>query len=200
MGRGRLHPKARRVILFLHTQRLLIRNFIDADLENFLSYRNDPIVAKYQGWDFPYPREKALLFIEEMKDIHVPRQGRWLQLAVELKEAGELIGDVAFRVKNNDARQTVIGYSFASTHWQKGYATEALTALLDYLFEDVDMHRITADCDVENTGSWKTLEKLGFRREAHFIESFSVNGEYTSEYHYGILQREWRAKTAFRNC
>jgi len=186
--------------LFLHTQRLLLRNFVDNDLEPFWAYRNDPAVAEYQGWDFPYPREKALLVIEEMKDIHAPRQGRWLQLAVELKETGGLIGDVAFRVKNNDARQTVIGYSFASAHWQKGYATEALTALLDYLFEDVDMHRVTADCDVENTGSWKTLEKLGFRREAHFVESFPVNGEYTSEYHYGILQREWRAKAAFRNC
>lgn len=180
--------------MYLHTQRLLLRNFANSDLEPFLAYRNDPEVAKFQGWDFPYPREKAAAFIENMKDMHAPKMGQWIQLAIELKETGELIGDVAYRVKNNDARQAAIGYSLASTYWRKGYATEALTALLDYLFEDVDMHRVAADCDVENTSSWKTLEKLGFRREAHFVESFFVNGKYTSEYHYGILQREWRLR------
>lgn len=180
--------------MFLHTQRLLIRSFTDSDLEAFFAYRNDPAVAKYQGWEFPYPRKKAEAFIEDMKDVHAPKQGAWLQLAVELKETGEVIGDMAFRVKSTDARQVVVGYSLASAHWRKGYGAEALAAVLDYLFEDLDAHRVTADCDVENTASWKTLEKLGFRREAHFVESFLADGEYTSEYHYGLLQREWRAR------
>ena len=77
----------------------------------------------------------------------------------------------------------------------KGYATEAILKLLDYLFVDIDLHRVVADCDVENVASYRTLEKLGFRREAHFVESYPVNGVYTSEYHYGMLQREWREKT-----
>ena len=62
------------------------------------------------------------------------------------------------------------------------------------------MHRVTADCDTENIGSWKTLEKLGFRWEAHFVESFPVYGGYTSEYHYGLLQQEWRAKIGQGNA
>lgn len=186
--------------MFLHTQRLLIRNFTASDLEAFLAYRNDPEVAKYQGWSLPYPREKGEAFIAEMEDIHAPKQGQWLQLALELKETGALIGDVAFCIKDDDIRQAVIGFTVASAYWQKGFATEGLTALIDYLFEDIDLHRITADCDTENTGSWKTLEKLGFRREAHFVESLFINSEYTSEYFYGLLQREWRAKAAFRNC
>jgi aminoglycoside 6'-N-acetyltransferase len=124
----------------------------------------------------------------------------WLQLAIELKTTGELIGDVAFVIKADDIRQAVIGFTIASAHQKQGYITEAATALLDYLFEDLDMHRVIADCDTENIGSWKTLEKLGFRREAHFVESLLIGNEYTSEYHYGMLQREWRAKAAFRNC
>ena len=94
----------------------------------------------------------------------------------------------------------MVGFTIASTYQKNGYATEALTMLLDYLFEDVDMHRVVADCDTENIASWKTLEKLGFRREAHFVESLLIGKEYTSEYHYGLLQREWRAKAAFRTC
>ena len=186
--------------MFLHTQRLLIRNFNVSDLEAFLAYRNDPDVAKYQSWSVPYPREKAEALIHEMQDIHAPKVNEWLQLAIEAKETGELIGDVAFVIKGDDARQAIIGFTIASAHQRKGYITEAATALLDYLFEDLDMHRVTADCDTENIGSWKTLEKLGFRREAHFVESLLIGNEYTSEYHYGLLQREWRAKAAFRNC
>lgn len=180
--------------MFLHTQRLLIRNFTNPDLEPFLAYRNDPEVAKHQSWSLPYPRSRAEHFIREMKDVHAPKQGEWLQLALELKETGELIGDVAFCIKEEDVRQATIGFTIASAFWQKGYAAEALTALLGYLFEDIDLHRVVADCDTENIGSWKTLEKLGFRREAHFVENLLINKKYTSEYYYGMLQREWRAR------
>lgn len=186
--------------MFLHTQRLLIRNFKASDLEAFLAYRNDPEVAKYQSWSLPYAREKGQALIREMQDVHAPKQGDWLQLALEIKETGEMIGDVAFGVKEEDARQATVGFTIASAYQKKGFATEALTVLLDYLFEDVDMHRVVADCDTENVGSWKTLEKLGFRREAHLVESFPQGKEYRSEYFYGLLQREWRAKAAFRNC
>ncbi|MBL8098617.1 MAG: GNAT family N-acetyltransferase [Anaerolineales bacterium] len=178
----------------LHTQRLLIRNFQNSDLEVFFNYRNDPLVAKYQSWSLPYSQEKAQAFINEMKDIHAPKQGQWLQLAVELKETGSLIGDVAFCIKDDDIRQATIGFTISSAYWNQGFATEALTVLLDYLFEDINLHRIVADCDTENIGSWKTLEKLSFRREAHFVESLLIDGVYTSEYHYGLLQREWRAR------
>jgi RimJ/RimL family protein N-acetyltransferase len=180
--------------LFLHTQRLLLRNFTASDLEAFLAYRNDPEVAKFQSWSLPYTHEKGEAFIREMQDMHAPKQGDWLQLALELKETGALIGDVAFGVKKEDIRQCSVGFTIASAHWKCGYATEAMTALLDYLFEDVDMHRVVADCDTDNIGSWKTLEKLGFRREAHFVESFLHGGQYRGEYYYGLLQREWRAR------
>lgn len=180
----------------LHTQRLLLRNFQDSDLETFITYRNDPLVAKYQSWSLPYSHEKAKEFIDEMKDIHAPKQGQWLQLALELKETGILIGDVAFCIKDDDIRQATIGFTISSGYWNQGFATEALNVLLDYLFEDINLHRVVADCDTENIGSWKTLEKLGFRREAYFVESLLIDGKYTSEYHYGLLQSEWRNKKA----
>lgn len=180
--------------MYFQTTRLTLRNFMDNDLESFLAYRNDPEVAKYQGWGMPYPREKAEKFISSMKDKSAPKQGEWIQFAVALKDTDELIGDLGCFVKKEDIRQSVIGFTIASSHWRKGYAVEVIPLLLEYLFEDMDMHRITADCDVENIASYHTLEKLGFRREAHFVESFLINGLYTSEYHYGLLQREWREK------
>ncbi len=182
--------------MFLQTARLMLRNFQDSDLEAFFAYRNHPQAAKYQGWEFPYPREKAERFIREMKEASLPRQGEWAQYAVALKGTGELVGDLGCYVKKNDSRQAVIGFTIAPARWRQGYASEIIPALLRFLFEEMNMHRVSADCDAENVASYKTLEKLGFRREAHFVESFPINGAYASEYYYAMLQREWRAKSA----
>jgi RimJ/RimL family protein N-acetyltransferase len=142
--------------MILNSQRLLIRNFRESDLESFLAYRNVPEVAQYQGWEVPYPREHAIKMIDQMKDMQAPKAGHWLQLAIELKETGQMIGDLGLRVNAEDARQAVIGFTIAPEHWRKGYAVEAITTLLEFLFDDLDLHRVSADCDVENTSSWRT--------------------------------------------
>ena len=180
--------------MYLHTTRLILRNFLDSDLESFLAYRNDPIVAKSQGWGILYPREKGEAFILSMKERVALKQNDWIQYAVALKDTDELIGDLGCYIKKDDVRQARIGFTLAAKYWRKGYISEVIPYLLEYLFEDMDIHRVAADCDVENIASFRTLEKLGFRREAHFVESFLVNGVYTSEYHYGLLEREWREK------
>jgi len=179
-------------MLHLITPRLIIRHLRDPDLESFLAYRNDPEVARYQGWNVPYTRENALEFIAEMKDKQ-PTPGEWLQLALELPETGEIIGDVAVHMMKSDPRQAYLGYTIARPHWGQGYASEAVRAVLDYLFCELNLHRVVAECDVENTASQKLLERLGFRREAHLIENIFFKGQYGSEYHYALLQREWRS-------
>lgn len=176
--------------LQLETERLILRQFNASDLETFLGYRNDPEVAKYQAWEYPYPREKAIEFIQKMS-IAIPAHSDWLQIALELKVTGAMIGDVAFFVKREDERQAMIGYSLARPFWGNGYAFEAVCRLLAYLFDELNLHRISAECDVENAASWRLLEKLGFRREAHLIENIYFKGAYGSEYHYAMLLREW---------
>jgi RimJ/RimL family protein N-acetyltransferase len=178
--------------MYLQTKRLVLRNFIDSDLEPFLAYRNDPEVAKYQGWGIPYSLEKGEAFVSSMKERVALKQGEWIQFGIALKETDELIGDLGCYIKEDDMRQARIGFTLAAKHWRKGYITEVIPHLLEFLFEDMDIHRIVADCDVDNVASYRTLEKLGFRREAHFLESYLMDGVYASEYHYGMLQREWR--------
>jgi RimJ/RimL family protein N-acetyltransferase len=178
--------------MYLQTKRLVLRNFIDSDLEPFLAYRNDPEVAKYQGWGIPYSLEKGEAFVSSMKERVALKQGEWIQFGIAFKETDELIGDLGCYIKEDDVRQARIGFTLAAKHWRKGYITEVIPHLLEFLFEDMDIHRIVADCDVDNVASYRTLEKLGFRREAHFLESYLMDGVYASEYHYGLLQREWR--------
>src|SRR5512134_3110270 len=100
----------------LETDRLHIRRFQDSDLESFLAYRNDPQVARYQGWDVPYPRERALEFLEEIKNKDPQVQGEWFQAALEEIETGEIVGDVAYYLKKDDP-QAYIGFTVARSRW-----------------------------------------------------------------------------------
>jgi RimJ/RimL family protein N-acetyltransferase len=178
--------------LHLETPRLILRPFRDSDLEPFLAYRNDSEVARYQSWDVPYPCESGIQFIELMKYANPNNRGEWFQAAVELKSTQEMIGDVAFCTTVTDERQALIGYSVARPHWRHGYAFEAIGCLLGYLFDERGLHRVIAECDVDNVASWKLLEKFGFRREAYLVENIYFKGRYGSEYHYAMLVREWR--------
>lgn len=179
----------------LESPRLVIRNFCDPDLETFVAYRNLPEVAIYQGWKLPFPREKALELFENVKNKDAVGQGDSIQLAIELKSTGELIGDVGIFVFRYDERQARIGFTIVPAYWRRGFATEATTRLLGYLFDECDFHRVSADCDVLNTGSWKMLEKVGFRREAHHVSSYPMGkNQWNDEYVYAMLASEWKGK------
>jgi RimJ/RimL family protein N-acetyltransferase len=176
----------------LESERLRIRRFQDSDLDPFWNYRNDPEVARYQGWGVPYTREKAKDFIVEMKAKRPSMQGEWFQAAVEEKNSGEMLGDVAFYPKKRES-QAYIGYTIARPYWRKGYGREAARCLLVYLFSELDLHRVIAVTDVKNIASFRMLEHLGFRREAHFIENLIFKGNWASEYYYAMLKREWES-------
>jgi RimJ/RimL family protein N-acetyltransferase len=178
----------------LETNRLIIRPFEERDCEPFAAYRGDPLVAEYQGWQMPYTLDLAVAFVAEMKASEPAIPGEWYQLAFELKEGGAMIGDCAFQCSMDDPRQALIGFSLARPYQRQGYALEGVSRLLDYLYRDLNLHRVQAECDVENLSSAKLLERLGMRREAHFVDSLWFKGRWASEYWYGLLQREWLAR------
>jgi RimJ/RimL family protein N-acetyltransferase len=179
--------------LTLETPRLLLRPFQTVDLQPFLDYRNDPQVYQYQGWKTPYTRDDGLEFIARMQTTTPGTPGEWYQLAIVPRDSETMIGDVAFHITRSDPRLAYLGYSLARPAWRQGYAREAVHKLLDYLFRVQDLHRVVADCDVENQASINLLERIGFRREAHYLDSFWLSREarWGSEYLYALLQREW---------
>ncbi|MDZ8108994.1 MAG: GNAT family protein [Nostoc sp. DedQUE12a] len=176
----------------LETPRLVLRGFQDSDIVAFLSYRSDLQVAKYQSWDTPYSEVEALKFIQSMKQSIPGVLGEWFQVAIELKDTGEMIGDCAFCILADDGRQAEIGFTLMRSHQGKGYATEAVTKLLEYLFTEYKLHRVRANCDRANIASAKLLERVGMRREGHFIKSLWFKGEWVDELWFAILGDEWQ--------
>ena len=89
----------------------------------------------------------------------------------------------------------MIGYSIATKHQGHGYATEALSALLDYVFGTLNKRRVTAGADADNNASIALMERVGMRREAHFIESVWFREKWADEVRYAILQSEWQHRS-----
>jgi aminoglycoside 6'-N-acetyltransferase len=178
----------------LETERLTIRRFEMDDAPAFAAYRSDPDVARYQGWNAPYSQEQAAAFVRAMRRVKPGAPGKWLQLALQVKATGELAGDCAFNLHKDDPRQATIGLTLARPFQGQGYGHEAMTRLLDYLFFELKLHRVRADCDVLNQAAFSSLEKLGLRREAHFVESLWFKSGWASEYWYAILEREWAGR------
>jgi RimJ/RimL family protein N-acetyltransferase len=180
--------------MLLKSRRLFLRSFQPTDLEGFAAYRSDPEVARYQSWTPPYSLAQAAAFLQEMELAQPGKPGTWYQLAVERQDEPGMVGDCAFHVLAEDALQAHIGFTFSRAHQKQGYATEAVSRLLDYLSGDLGLHRVCAICDADNVASYRLLERVGMRREAHFIENIWFKGAWGSEYNYAILDREWSLK------
>jgi len=182
-------------MIFLRTQRLTLRPFRESDLPAFAAYRSDPDVARYQSWTAPYSPARAAAFWDEMQHAQAGKPGTWFQLAVERQAQAGIIGDCVFQVLAEDDRQALIGFTFSREFQRQGYASEAVRRLLEYLFDDLRLHRVSAICDVENGPSYRLLERVGMRREGHFIENIWFKGAWGSEYMYAILDSEWSARS-----
>ena len=131
--------------------------------------------------------------IEELKSEQPGTLGEWFQFAIELKETGALVGDSALKVEE-DGRQAEVGFTLSREHQGKGYASEAVSRLLDYVFGQLDLHRVYAITDQENAPSVALLERLGMRREGAFVENAWFKGRWSSEYLYAVLRDEWLQK------
>ncbi|MCU0610828.1 MAG: GNAT family N-acetyltransferase [Candidatus Eisenbacteria bacterium] len=178
----------------LDSRRLILRTFCESDLAPFCAYRSDSEVARYQSWVAPYPRDKAAAFMRDMRAKEPGEPGQWYQLAIVVRSSRRMVGDCAFHILAEDPRQAEVAFTLARRHQGHGYATEAVARLLGYLFDEFDLHRVIGICDAENAPSARLLERVGMRREAHHVESHWLKGEWTSEYVYAMLQREWRGR------
>jgi len=176
----------------METKRLIIRTFQADDWQDLHEYLSDGQVVKFE----PYRP-----FTEEQSRQEAARRANDKNfLAVCLKENGKLIGNLYFAAQQpDDFMAFEIGYVFNRQYQGRGYATESVRRLLRHIFEDRNAHRVEAFCNSENTASWRLLERLHMRREAHLLENvfFFTDEEgnplWLNSYSYAMLQSEWQA-------
>jgi len=170
-----------------HSSRLFMRRVAQQDIDVEIAQQQDPEVMKY----IREPNNEAQAR-ETFAQMVAPWQvdnadTSWATINVERQTDGVSIGSLAFRFESFDAGIVEIGYRFVPKYQGQGYATEAVTQLLIWLFNTVGVHKVVAKCDPENIGSYKLMEKLGMQREALLRQHYKIGEQYSDEYIYGLL-------------
>jgi RimJ/RimL family protein N-acetyltransferase len=178
----------------LETERLLLRPFAEDDFDAVHAIRTDPSVFRYL-YSEPHtsPEETRDLLRRRMASATLEEEGQWLSAAAALRETGELVVEVVLKWESAEHRQGELGYIVHPAYNGRGYAAEASLPILRFGFETLGLHRIVGRLDARNAASARVLEKLGMRREAHFVENEFVKGEWTGELVYAVLAHEFAA-------
>lgn len=178
----------------LRTERLLVRMLGEEDMEILTAYRNDPQVAALQDWELPYPRERAQRLVAAHADRDDITPGQGTQLGIDL--AGQLIGDLYVGLDEHSGIAE-IGFTLAAAHQGRGYAVEAVSAVVDDLVDRLGVHRLVGELSPQNTASARLLERLGMTFEYFAEKSFWWRGAWDDNLHYSMTaddRRAWRSR------
>ena len=175
--------------MLIATERLVLRRFRSADAETLAAYRSDPEVARFQSWTAPFPIARARTLVAEFAAADPDRPG-WFQWAIERVEDRAHVGDLAVALHEN-LMQADIGFTLAPAYQKRGYAAEAVRAMLDHLFRVRGLHKVSAEADARNIASARLLERVGFVREGLLRSHTWIKGEWTDDLIYGLLADEW---------
>lgn len=176
-------------MLRLETKRIKLRPIEPKDNAQVFAYRSDSETNKYQGFIPSKLSEVDEFIAKNPKEFNIPNT--WFQLVIIEKETEKIIGDIGFHFIGEDGFECELGCTIVIDKQGKGFATEAMKIIIDYLFNKLNKHRITGSVDPENKSSIKLLERLKFRKEAHFKESLYIKGKWVDDVIFGILKKEW---------
>jgi RimJ/RimL family protein N-acetyltransferase len=174
------------------TARLTLRRATVDDADAVLTYRGSPLVTEWLGSP---PQDFHERFVAPER----------LDLLLVIERDSVVIGDLMVKITDAWAPpqlaeqakgiQAELGWALRPEETGKGYATEAVEAVLRLCFEDLCLHRVTADCFVGNVPSYRLMERVGMRREQHAVkDALHPSGEWMSGYGYALLAEEWRAR------
>ncbi|WP_165023925.1 GNAT family N-acetyltransferase [Dysgonomonas sp. ZJ279] len=175
----------------ISSDRLLMRNFYETDVDSIYSYRSLDSIAKYQYWE-PFTKEQTMAFVNQCKNIDLNRIGEWIGLAVIWNEHNKLIGDCAVKVSENIAE---IGCNISPEYQNKGIAKEAVTLLLNYCFVNRIVDEVIGITDSENIASIKLMKSVGMTKSTDFEEKVMCKGSWCIEHRYSIKRVAFNRST-----
>ena len=178
----------------LETERLTLRPFRAEDMEDLFGIQSRPEVARFLYWDARDREQVRESLYRKSREVALEEQGQALTFAVVWREADVVVGDVHLEWLSRGHRQGEIGFVFHPDYQGKGLAREAAEMMLHLGFAELALHRIIGRLDPRNLPSARLLERLGMRREAHFVDNQIFKGEWGGELVYALLDDEWRAR------
>ena len=175
----------------IETQRLVLRCAELTDAEAmFRNWASDPEVTKYLTW----PPHTSLEVSRRILENWVEANGQidryhWM---IVLKELGQPIGSITVVEHRDDIGEAEVGYCIGKQWWHKGLVTEAMMAVMGYLFDQVGMNRVEARHDLNNPHSGGVMKKCGMRYEGTLRRADRNNQGICDTAVYGMLKEEWK--------
>lgn len=178
----------------LETDRLILKPHTLANVEKLNAWENDPELLYYND---DQPEDRELDPLEEthnyIERITQPDpKPTIIRYAIHRKADDALIGYGVIAFIDRYHRRCRLGITLGEkAEWGKGYAKEALTAVIDYCFQSLDLNRIGVELYSFNDRSMRLFESLGFRREGVIRQAVWKKGTFADELVYGLLRQEW---------
>ena len=168
------------------TSRLFLRPIAPSDAPALFAARGDPEVMRFWDW----PELKSATELEEIirGQEHDLREGRMMWWVVALSPEGPAIGDCDLSEIDTHHGRAEVGFLFARAHWGKGYAREAMEAVLGHGFGQLGLKRLTARVHEGNDASIKLLARLGFAYEGRLKSFVLRDGERRDCLLYGLVR------------
>lgn len=160
----------------LHTERLHLRKMKVSDSPCLLKIWSDPEVTKFMNIGNFTDENQAKDMIKLLDEFSLDNKA--IRFSIIEMESNEIIGSCGFNSLDFENEKAEIGYDIARAFWGSGYASEAISALLDYAFSTLKLNRIEAKVEPENVNSVKVLRKLNFMFEGTLRRYERVNGKF----------------------
>ena len=173
------------------TDRLVLRPFRTSDADALYDLRSRPEVTRYLYWPEATPEGVRDVIAQRLTMTKLAAEGDALVLAVEVAQTGQMIGEVDLSLVSIEHRHAEIGAILHPDHQGRGYAAEAVKALLDLAFITLKLHRVTAQTNAGNEASARAMTRLGMRQEGHLRECVRFAGKWHDELVFAILADEW---------
>ncbi|MDX8044412.1 GNAT family protein [Gracilibacillus sp. S3-1-1] len=175
------------MIQHLHTNRLALKQISKADAESLFEIWSDPEVTQFMNIDnftTVNQAEEMIVFLNQLTE-----ECKAIRYSIIDRESNKIIGSCGFNTLDFENKKAEIGYDIAKKYWGKGYAPEAITALVDHAFQTLKLHRIEAKIEPANTNSIKVVEKLMFTYEGTLRQSEKSKGRFIDLHMYARLNR-----------
>lgn len=173
----------------LETKRLILRRFtLDDAADMYKNWVNDHEVCRFLTWSphesIDITRSVLQSWIEQYADTG------YYQWCMELKETGEAVGSIGVVNTREEIEAVEIGYCMSKNYWRRGLMSEALSALIEFFFQTVELNRIEAYHDVQNPNSGKVMKKCGMKYEGTKIMGAKNNTGICDISYYGIIKTD----------
>lgn len=176
----------------IRTARLTLRPYQSTDLDDLYATQSLPEVARFLYWEARDRGAVAESLARKQEESVLHKEGDALCIAVVWDEIDTVVGEVNLFWLNEANQQGEFGFVFNPAYHGKGLASEAAVEILRLGFDQLGLHRIIGRCDAHNKPSVALMERLGLRREAHFIHPEIFKGEWGEELVYAMLASEWQ--------